>query len=149
MPIKNYTTKVPASNTVGEIQAILAKHGACRAMMEYGVGGRVLGVSFAISGKDGFLSFRLPARAEAVQSVMRDQGVKCDIAKAENIAWRNVKDWIEAQFAMVETGQADTAEVFLPYLLDGGRTLYEVMGERLLGAGGEHGIGEQPSTHAS
>ncbi len=30
MPIKNYTTKVPASKTVGEMQEILAKHGASR-----------------------------------------------------------------------------------------------------------------------
>ena len=28
MPIKNYTTKVPAVQTVGEIQGILAAHGA-------------------------------------------------------------------------------------------------------------------------
>ena len=30
MPIKNYTTKVPAVQTVGEIQGILAAHGARR-----------------------------------------------------------------------------------------------------------------------
>lgn len=35
MPIKNYTTKVPAVQTVGEIQGILAAHGARKVMMDY------------------------------------------------------------------------------------------------------------------
>lgn len=33
MPIKNYTTKVPAVQTVGEIQGILAAHGARKVMI--------------------------------------------------------------------------------------------------------------------
>lgn len=136
MPIKNYTTKVPAAKTVGEVQAILAKHGACRVMMDYGEGGKVLGVAFAIKEGGVLSSFRLPARSEAVMRVMREQGVNCDEERAEAVAWRNVKDWIDAQMAMVETGQADVAEVFLPYMLDGeGRTLYETMGGRMLPGG--------------
>lgn len=42
MPIKNYTTKVPAAKTVGEIQAILARHCASRIMLDYD-DGRMLG----------------------------------------------------------------------------------------------------------
>ena len=38
MPIKNYTTKVPAAQTVGEIQELLASHGARKVMMDYGDG---------------------------------------------------------------------------------------------------------------
>lgn len=134
MPIKNYSTKVSAAKTVGEIQEILAKHGVCRIMLDYGEGGRVLGVSFAVAGVG---SFRLPARADAVRRVMREQGVKCDDARAEMVAWRNVKDWIDAQMALVETGQADVAEVMLPYMLRDGVTLYEAMAERMLGEGGD------------
>lgn len=133
MPIKNYSTKVPAAQTVGEIQAILARHGASRVMLEYGEGGRVLGVSFIVPDAG---SFRLPAKAEAVLRVMRRQKVSCDEKRAENVAWRNVKDWVDAQMALVETGQAEVAEVMLPYMLDNGRTLYEVMAERMLGDGG-------------
>ena len=134
MPIKNYSTKVSAAKTVGEIQEILAKHGVCRIMLDYGDGGRVLGVSFSVAGAG---SFRLPARADAVLRVMRDQGVKCDYARAEMVAWRNVKDWIDAQMAIVETGQADIVEVMLPYMLRDGVTLYEAMAERMLGEGGD------------
>lgn len=134
MPIKNYTTKVPASNTVGEIQAILAKHGACRVMLDYGDGGRVLSVSFAVSGVG---SFQLPARSEAVMRVMREQGINADFERAERVAWRNVKDWIDAQMAIVETGQAEIGEVMLPYMLRDGVTLYEAMSNRMLSDGSD------------
>lgn len=138
MPIKNYSTTVSAVRTVGQIQEMLAKHGALRVMMEYGPGGRVGGVVFAIDTAQGSASFRLPARVEQVKTVMKKQGVKCDDAKAENVAWRNVKDWIEAQLAMVETGQAEMAEVFMPYMLDSqGKTLYMAYGAKLLEAAEE------------
>ena len=48
----------------------------------------------------------------------KKEGKKCDEKQAERIAWRNVKDWIAAQLALVETEQAAMEQVFLPYLLD-------------------------------
>ena len=45
MPIKNYTTKVQAVQTVGEIQGLLAAHGARRVMMDYGDNGSVTAVT--------------------------------------------------------------------------------------------------------
>lgn len=136
MPIKNYTTKVSAAKTVGEIQEILAKHGACRVMLDFGEGGRVLGVTFAIPDVGGF---RLPARTESVRRVMNEQGIKCDVVRAGMVAWRNVKDWIDAQMAMVEAGQAEIAEVMLPYMLRDGVTLYEAMAGKLIESGGRDG----------
>ena len=47
MPIKNYTTKVPAVQTVGEIQGILAAHGARKVMMDYAENGKVTAVTFS------------------------------------------------------------------------------------------------------
>ena len=49
MPIKNYTTKVPAVQTVGEIQGLLAAHGARRVMMDYGDDGKVLAIRISIA----------------------------------------------------------------------------------------------------
>lgn len=135
MPIKNYTTKVPAAKTVGEIQAILARHCASRIMLGYD-DGRVSSVCFAATTSQGMRSFRLPARVESVQTVLGEQGVKSDYDHAERVAWRNVKDWIDAQMAMVETDQAELAEVFMPYMLDsGGLTMYEAYNGRMLGCG--------------
>lgn len=46
MPILNYTTEVESAKTVGEIQSILAKHGAKVVIAEYDDGGEINGLSF-------------------------------------------------------------------------------------------------------
>lgn len=117
MPIKNYTTKVPACQTVGEIQGILASHGARKVMMDYTETGKVEAVTFALAINGQLVGFRIDAKPAGVMRVMQKDKVKCDADKAENIAWRNVKDWIAAQIALVETEQASMQEVFLPYLV--------------------------------
>lgn len=64
---------------------------------------------------------------------------KCDDEQAERIAWRNLKDWIAAQVALVETEQATMDELFFPKLIDRNeKTLYEVFqtGQLMLGDGG-------------
>ena len=103
MPIKNYTTKVSATQTVGEIQGILASHGARRVMMDYGPDGSVTAVTFGLDCCGEMRGFRLEAKLEGIMSVMSKDRVKCDRKQAERIAWRNVKDWISAQVALVET----------------------------------------------
>ena len=53
-------------------------------------------------------------------------------------AWRNVRDWILAQMALVESCDVPVDQIFLPYLSDNaGRTLYEVYqsGQLLIGDG--------------
>jgi hypothetical protein len=51
--------------------------------------------------------------------------------QAARIAWRIVKDWLEAQLAMIEAGLVDLQQVFLPYAQDAtGRTFYKLMRER-------------------
>ena len=55
------------------------------------------------------------------------QKVKASTGQAERTAWRNVRDWIMAQMAIIEAGQVEMEEVFLPYLTDRqGRTLYQL-----------------------
>ena len=45
---------------------------------------------------------------------------------SERTAWRIVKDWVEAQMALVETRMVTVPQVFLPYtLMRNGRTLSE------------------------
>jgi hypothetical protein len=47
-------------------------------------------------------------------------------AQAVRTAWRIVKDWTEAQLAIIETRMVTTEQVFLPYaVMRGGKTLYE------------------------
>ena len=126
MALKNYTTKIPAAQTAGEIQGILAVHGARKIMVDYSDAGEVECISFQIITPNGPRSFRLPARVEGVAHALAKDGCKCDMVHAANVAWRNVKDWITAQMAMVEIEQAAVEEIFLPYMTTStGETLYE------------------------
>jgi len=48
--------------------------------------------------------------------------------QAARVAWRVVKDWLEAQLAMIEAGMVDLEQVFLAYAQNpAGETIYEVM----------------------
>ena len=58
MPIKNYTTKVPAAQSVAEIVGALAEHGATKIQQEY-TQGKPVSVAFAIDTPAGPRGFKL------------------------------------------------------------------------------------------
>ena len=127
MAIKNYTTEVDVYKSLGEIQGALASHGARKIMAEYDAAGQPIGVMFGIETASGPRGFCLPANVEGVRAVFTEQGIKTKPEQAERTAWRNVRDWILAQMAIIEAGQVELEEVFLPYLVDRqGRTLYQL-----------------------
>lgn len=127
MAIKNYTTTIDVYKSLGEIQGALASHGARKIMVDYDGAGQPIGVMFGIETADGPRGFSLPANVDGVREVFARQKVKAAPGQAERTAWRNVRDWIMAQMAIVEAGQVQIEEVFLPYLTDGkGRTLYQL-----------------------
>lgn len=133
MAIKNYTTKVPAVHTVGEIQGILAAHGARKVMMDYDEQGKVEAVTFALFVGDQLQGFRLVSNPAGAMSAMAKAGVKCTAEQAEKIAWRNIKDWIDAQIALVEIEQASMDELFLPMMVnDKQETLYQMFSKNRL-----------------
>lgn len=141
MPILNYTTEVDASRTVGQIQDILAKAGAAQILAEYDQG-RVTGLSFTVITPTGPQAFTLPARPEQVRAVLLRQKVQPRYQTkehAERVAWRIVKDWIEAQLAIIQTEMVTLDQVMLPYMrAQDGTTMYDRYlehGQRLLEAG--------------
>ena len=117
MAIKNYTSGVDVFTSLGEIQGALAGHGARQIMVEYDEKGRPTGVTFSIDTPTGRRGFMLPANIDGVLLVFKQQKIKDDRDQAERTGWRNLRDWVLAQMAIIE--------VFLPYLTDGhGNTLY-------------------------
>ena len=100
MPLLNYTTKVNVYTTLGEIQAQLVTHGAKKIMQDYDDQGRISALTFLIDTPSGMRGIRLPANVDAVNKVLAKQKVKCDWEQAERVAWRIVKDWVEAQMAL-------------------------------------------------
>jgi len=140
MGLLNYSTKIPALRTAGEVQGILAKHGAKAIMIQYDNEGRPEALTFNIKHDQQDLSYRLPitpAKALKVLEAQHQRGQlrhsqpKPDYEQAGKVAWRIIKDWVEAQMAILETEMVSMEEVFLPYMLGKeGKTLYQVMSER-------------------
>lgn len=130
MAIKNYTTQISTEKTLGEIQKSLATHKASAVLTEYDSEGVVTHVSFKLTMDHGEMSFRLPANIDGVLGcLMQNRQVPKRLRtreQAARVAWRIVKDWIEAQLAIVDAEMCEMAEVFLPYAQGAdGRTVYE------------------------
>lgn len=137
MPIKNYTTKVPAAQSVAEIVGALAAHGAVKIQQDYEAG-RPISIAFMIETPAGPRGFRLPSSTDRVAAVLAQQKVRVDDAQAERIAWRILRDWVMAQMAILETEMVAMDQIMLPYMLDGqGRTAYELYQSRQLLIGEE------------
>ena len=129
MPILNYTTKIAPTKTIAEIQTILGVKGASRVSVDY-EGGQPVAIHFELPFQGKQLPFRLPCNVTGVLNVLKKQKVSSSFRnpdQAGRVAWRITKDWIEAQFALVEAGQAEMVEVFLPYAFDPAtnRTAYQ------------------------
>lgn len=129
MALKSYTTEVSASQTVGEIQQLLADAGASKIMIEYDQR-KPRSISFIMIDPDGqAMPFRLAANPLAVQAVLRADGVQPKyrtIEHAEKVAWRHIRDWIDAQLAIMRTGQASAAQLLLGFaVMNDDETLYE------------------------
>lgn len=126
MPLLNYTTKVDIYTTLGQIQGQLVKHGAKKILQDYDDGGRITSISFMIDTPFGTRRIRLPANVDAVHKVLIRQKIKCDREQAERVAWRIVKDWVEAQMAILESEMVQMEEIFLPYMIGAsGQTFFE------------------------
>lgn len=127
MPIKNYTTKVDASKTVGEIQQMLAQHGAKQIMLDYS-DGKITCICFTLQTANGIQGVRLPANPERTLAVLQRQNIKsADMEQARRVAWRILKDWLDAQLAILETEMVTIDQVMLPYFVTkSGDTVYEL-----------------------
>lgn len=148
MTLLNYTTTISVAKSAGEIQGKLVAHDANSIRQDF-KGGRLTAISFQLDTPAGPAAFRLPANSEAVYLVLCRQlpawkaaegckgysqsaakSVKAHREQAERVAWRILKDWIEAQMAIRESEMVSMEEIFLPYLIvRDGKTLYAHMAE--------------------
>lgn len=132
MAILNYTTQINVYKTISEITEILVNHGASKIVTDY-EGKNPKAITFCVPMRDSIVFFALPANYKGVLNSMKKfQGLPKKFLTEEQairVSWRIVKDWIEAQMAMVEAELADIAEVFLPYAVtSNGNTLYQEIG---------------------
>lgn len=136
------TTQIAPEKTISEIQNILMNHKADSVLMEFELG-KVSSVNFRMTINGQIVSFRLPCRWKSIQELLAVKSLKYKNAwskemkdkirlsfedQARRVAWRQILRWIEAQFALVETGMVKTEEVFLPYAQSpNGETIFEQM----------------------
>lgn len=138
----NYTTEIPVEKTVLEIEKILVQAGAERILKDYDASG-VISISFIINTDKGKIPVRLPMNSKAVMQVINNQtkeyvgqGSKRrlvvprkymnDMEQARKVGWRIIKDWCEAQMALITLKMVKIQEIFLPYIVGvNGKTLYE------------------------
>jgi len=132
MKLKNSTSNTP--RTFVKIQQVLSSHGASKIMFDYEAGVATK-ISFCIEINHKSISFQLPALIENVTEIMyggKDQyGRIKEITKAQReqafkTGWANIRDWIDAQMALIDTKQVQLFQVFLPYAVtDTGATMFE------------------------
>lgn len=137
MAILNYTTTVDAFKTVSEIEYILMKHKARSIMKDYD-GESITGLSFLIDTGVRQVPVRLPVRIDECFEVLKKEkknsprsNIKATREQAERVAWRILKDWVEAQMALLDIQMVRFEEIFLPYIeTQNGRTIYEQLEEK-------------------
>lgn len=152
-PPLNYTTKVPVSKTLGECQRLLGEGGASAVGVMY-EDRKPVGLSFDLKTPHGVRSFLMPVNIDGVASLLRNADYPPNVTAsvlgryttrehAERVAWRVVKDWLEAQLALIDAQMVRFEQVMLPYLEVGrGVTLWDrylVNEQRALEAGGSGG----------
>ncbi len=135
MSILNYTTKIDPWKTVGEIQQILSRHGVTNISIR-NEDSMPAGLMFSIDyynpnnqeARGIPLNFSLPCNWNGVLNCMKkDKKIPANHKTREQAlrtSWRIIKDWVEAQMAIVEAELSPLQEVFLPYLVNSrGETL--------------------------
>ena len=138
MAIKNYTSEVDVFKSLGEIQSSLAKHGAKRILIDYDDGGDPCAVSFTMDTPMGTQGFVLPAPVEGTKLAFQKGNIRADENQAKRTAWKNVRDWILAQMALIDSCSVPPDQIFLPFLADHtGETLYQIYSKGRLALAGK------------
>jgi hypothetical protein len=139
MPIKNYTTKWSAMQSISKIQEALISHGAVGIQMMYDSDKRISSLAFALSFNGKNLSFQLPCEWRKFQQVLLVQKINraSEDEYCYRVAWANLKDWVLAQMALYETQIVTMPQIFLPFMETSKGTLYEQLSNCnfLLGGG--------------
>lgn len=132
--LKNYTSTVAASRSVSHIEDMLVRHGATDIYKKYTPEKKLEAISFMLCVQGRKVPFKVPARVDNVEKVLRGMvrkpkpGTMQKITQqAERTAWRLVSDWVDVQMSLIELGQVHIMEVFLPYVYDVSKdqTFYE------------------------
>ena len=121
MNLRNYTSTVPVERSLAAIEKLLVEAGATHIARTY-TGGNITGFIFAIEVSRKPISFKLPANPAAVKTMLtkkvsrpRSRTLERLDEQSQRTAWKLLHDWVHVQISLIQMGQADAVQVFLPY----------------------------------
>jgi len=126
MNLKNYTSEVPASKSMGLITEMLVEIGASNINMQY-KDKVCVGITFLIfdSKVNQTIPFHLKVRSEECFNILWKQIKKPIegtrerlIEQANRTSWKILSDWVQIQCSMIMLGQAEPLQMFLPFVYD-------------------------------
>jgi hypothetical protein len=135
MNLKNYTSEIPASRSLDNIERRLIDFGAKSIIKDYDDKKRVASIKFIIMVRGRPIAFLLPANIDKVEKVLLrnykniTNTIRAKVKdQAERTAWKTIHEWVEIQTSLIMMEQVEVMQVLLPYAItDNGRTVYEVM----------------------
>jgi hypothetical protein len=138
--LKNYTSSVPAYQTISYIEAYLAECGVSGISKQL-EDKRIVALFFHVEMGGKKFTIRLPAKVSEVQewlwrnycaSVSKPRKKKEDFAEqAERTAWKIQQDFVQVQMSLIKLKQVDFIEVFMGFVWDGEQSYYQ----RIQGSG--------------
>jgi hypothetical protein len=135
--IMNYTTGVAVKRTLDEITTLLVRGGARAVQTEYDDDGRVAALNFVVRTALGNRAFHVVVETERVLKVLQAQTERRYHTReqAERVAWRIIKDWLEAQMTLVQLQLIGLDQAMLGFMVvrpGDNRTAYELYTEEQL-----------------
>ena len=134
--IRNYTSEVPAEQSISRIEALIANFGAQNVSKAY-EHGQCVRMTFTIIDPDSQmpLDIVLDPREDQVYSVLRGEGFKTDRQiqtlrqQARRTAWKNILDLLSIQLTMLRLQQRSILQSFLSETVDqrSGRPLHQII----------------------
>lgn len=151
MNLKNYTSGVPAGNSIANISRCLIHAGATNISHSYDPVSRQCDGMYFIPVNGIPIVFKLPVKVAQCEKYLLAQRIKLTPEaktrcheQAERTAWKILHEWIEIQVSMIQLQQAEATEIFLPYIFNPAtnKTLFERYKEtgfkQLTAGGGDH-----------
>ena len=123
MAIKNYTTSINEEKTISEIEKILGSNGVKSVFKQYNGDGKVKSIAFTVMINDREIPFLLPMKEDKILNILKKSKkgtsrIKATEEQARMTGWRIIKDWIDAQMALIQIDLVKLEQVFLPYMYD-------------------------------
>lgn len=119
----NYTTTIDAEKTALECVTMLMRFGAKNVALAVGDDRVPDGLDFTITLPFGPRAYSVPVNAAGTQKALlkahregRITRSHTSTAQATRVAWRVLKDWLEVQLALIESGAVELPQVMLPYM---------------------------------